>query len=456
MIFEKWGGYGNSERRTQLWRQQVPPPGEARSDVWQMMEFSKRFTLAEVWGRQPVPGLKAAGFDDGALPDVLAEAERMGYRRAQTLYDVLFATPENRQFKWPDPVAQGHDNHTVIHAGIDWFPEKALFEDYARFGRGHGHDLAPFDVYFRDDVRGLRWPVVNGKETLWRFNEQYDPYARKGSGFDFYGDAMKALPSGDLDKVTKPEPTALAGKAKIFYRPYAAPAESPDAIFDLWLCTGRVLEHWHSGSMTRRVPDAATTRCRRRCSSCTRRMPRRAGLKQDDLAWIESRRGKIKARVETGRPQPHAARARLRALVRRGRLHQQGDARRDLPDLQGDGLQEVRGQDHQGVSEGRAMKTTVILSLAAVLAAGCSSSATTRDAVPAPSGPIADAELGPLEGERVRRAHAAGGEGQRQQSRRGSRSCRAPTSSRRRGSRTPWPTSSPSPRSRTPASTATR
>jgi nitrate reductase cytochrome c-type subunit len=72
--FEKWGLYGNSERRTQAWRQVVDPPGEARSDVWQMLEFSKRFTLAEVWGRQPVPGLAAAGFDDGFLPDVLAEA----------------------------------------------------------------------------------------------------------------------------------------------------------------------------------------------------------------------------------------------------------------------------------------------------------------------------------------------------------------------------------------------
>ena len=46
---------------------------------------------------------------------------------------------------------------------------------------------------------------------------------------------MKALPSGDLDRVTKPEPTSLAGKAKIFFRPYAAPAESPDATYDLWL-----------------------------------------------------------------------------------------------------------------------------------------------------------------------------------------------------------------------------
>jgi len=55
----KVGGYGNAERRTQLWRQVVLPPGEARSDVWQMMEFSKRFTLAEVWGEQKVPGLDA-------------------------------------------------------------------------------------------------------------------------------------------------------------------------------------------------------------------------------------------------------------------------------------------------------------------------------------------------------------------------------------------------------------
>ena len=37
--------------------------------------------------------------------------------------------------------------------------------------------------------------------------------------------------------------------------PYEPPAEVPDKEYDLWLCTGRVLEHWHSGSMTRRVPE---------------------------------------------------------------------------------------------------------------------------------------------------------------------------------------------------------
>ena len=99
--------------------------------------------------------------------------------------------------------------------------------------RGHGHDLADFDVYHQ--AHGLRWPVVDGKETLWRYREGADPYVAKGKGFEFYG---------------KPD-----GRAVIFALPYEPPAESPDDEYDMWLSTGRVLEHWHSGSMTQRVPE---------------------------------------------------------------------------------------------------------------------------------------------------------------------------------------------------------
>ncbi len=301
MIFEKWGAYGNAERRTQMWREQVPPPGQARSDIWQIMEFSKRFKLKEVWGEQKIPGLKAEGFADGVMPDVLTGS---GYSPDATLYEALYATEDNKQFKWPDAIAKTHDNHTAALLGDHWFPEKALFEEYASFGRGHAHDLAEFDVYMRDDVRGLKWPVVDGKETHWRFNEAYDPYVKKGSGFDFYGEAFKSLPSGNLDGVTNPANTSIKGKAKIFFRPYAAPVEMPDHEYDLWLSTGRVLEHWHSGTMTRRVrelhwavpaaliymhPDDARAR----------------GLKRESTAWIESRRGKVMATVETeGRNRP--------------------------------------------------------------------------------------------------------------------------------------------------------
>ncbi|MEN8175226.1 MAG: nitrate reductase catalytic subunit NapA [Pseudomonadota bacterium] len=298
MIFEKWGAYGNAERRTQMWREQVPAPGECRSDVWQVLEFSKRFKLKDFWGEKPVPGLKAAGFDDGKLPDISAKAKEMGYTGDESLYDVLFATKANKKVAWPDPVAKGHANGTAEALGDGWFPEKALFEEYAAFGRGHAHDLAPFDMYYQDDVRGLKWPVIDGKETEWRFNEEYDSYVPKGAGFAFYGPALKAIPSGDLDKVTNKEKTKHANKAKIFFRPYAAPVEQPDDNYPFWLVTGRVLEHWHTGTMTRRVAELH------------RAVPvaqifmnpadaEKLGLARNEIVWVESRRGKVQTVVET-------------------------------------------------------------------------------------------------------------------------------------------------------------
>lgn len=305
MIYEKWGLYGNAERRTQGWRQQVNPPGEAMGDVWQMLEFAKRFKIRDVWGEKSIPGLKADGFKDGLLPDVLADAEKMGYSPDDSLYDVLFATEANRKVKWPDnAVAKGHGNHIAEKLGDGWFPEKALFNEYRQFGLGHMHDLADFDTYMDDKVRGLKWPVINGKETSWRFNEDFDTYVEKGAGFAFYGPALKARPSGNLDAITNKELVSLKNKAKIFFRPYAAPPEQPDDQYDLWLSTGRVLEHWHTGTMTRRVPElhraVPTAQIFMHPSDAEKRK-----LKRNDICWIESRRGKVKAVVETeGRNRP--------------------------------------------------------------------------------------------------------------------------------------------------------
>jgi nitrate reductase NapA len=74
------------------------------------------------------------------------------------------------------------------------------------------------------------------------------------------------------------------------------PAESPDSEYDTWLCTGRVLEHWHSGTMTRRVPELHEAVP---FAEMTMHPDDAAGrgLGAGDLAWVESRRGKIQVRV---------------------------------------------------------------------------------------------------------------------------------------------------------------
>jgi nitrate reductase NapA len=299
MIFEKWGAYGNAERRTQHWRQQVTPIGNSMSDLWQTVEFSKRIRLTDVWKAHKIN-------DKVTLPDVLDKAKAMGYKETSSLFDVLFANKEAQKFTWPDPVGEGFVNTEAGgdkrkvegFKGYGFFIQKYLWEEYRKFGTGNGHDLADFDTYHR--VRGLKWPVVNGKETHWRFNAEYDPYAKKaGYGkFAFYGKALKAIPQGDLLGPKGTEKVKLPNKAKIFLRHYAEPVEIPDKEYPLWLCTGRVLEHWHSGTMTMRVPELYRAVPEALCYMHEKDADSYK-FKQGELVWIESRRGKVKARVDT-------------------------------------------------------------------------------------------------------------------------------------------------------------
>ncbi|RKZ35067.1 MAG: periplasmic nitrate reductase subunit alpha, partial [Gammaproteobacteria bacterium] len=259
MWVEKEGAYGNAERRTQFWRQQVKGPGEAKSDLWQLMEFSKRFKMEEVWSAELL-------------------TKKPEYR-GKTLYDVLFRNGQVDKYPLSE-TAQGFDNDESKEFGF--YVQKGLFEEYASFGRGKAHDLAPFDMYHK--TRGLRWPVVDGKETLWRFREGYDPYVKNGEGVRFYG---------------KPD-----GRANIFALPYEPAAESPSGEYDLWLVTGRVLEHWHSGTMTRRVPELY----RAFPNAVVFMHPddaRARGLRRGQTCRMQTRRGELETRVETrGRNRP--------------------------------------------------------------------------------------------------------------------------------------------------------
>ena len=257
MWIEKEGAYGNAERRTQAWYQQVETIGDAKSDLWQVMEFAKRFKMEEVWPEE-----------------LLAKAPEY---RGKTMYDMLFKNGQVDKFPIEEAREMNDDAH---HFG--YYVQKGLFEEYATFGRGHGHDLAPYDVYHT--VRGLRWPVVDGKETQWRFKEGSDPYAKAGSGWDFYGNAD--------------------GKAKIISAPYEAPPEVPNEEFDLWLCTGRVLEHWHTGTMTRRVPELYKAVP----DAVVYMHPadaKKRNVRRGEEVLIANKRGEVRVRVETrGRNRP--------------------------------------------------------------------------------------------------------------------------------------------------------
>ena len=258
MWVEKEGAYGNAERRTQFWHQLVAAPGEARSDLWQVMEFSRRFKIEEVW------------------PEELL-AKKPEYR-GKTLFDVLFKNGEVDKFPLSD-IEAGYANDESKAFGF--YVHKGLFEEYASFGRGHGHDLAPFETYHRE--RGLRWPVVNGQETKWRFREGLDPYVKRQGN--------RVL------RVSRRQGAHLRPALR-------AAREISDGEYPFWLSTGRVLEHWHSGTMTRRVPELYKAFPEAVCFMHPDDALK-AKLRRGDEIKVVSRRGYIRTRVETrGRNKP--------------------------------------------------------------------------------------------------------------------------------------------------------
>lgn len=210
---EKEGIYGNGERRTQHIAKAVEPPGEAKPDVWHLIEVAKRLGFADL-------------------------------------------------FKYKD--------------------NEEIWEEYRKLTAGTKMDLPPYSRLRK--AHGLTWPipVANGPETYIRYAAPYDPFVKEG--VQFYG---------------KPD-----NRAVIFARPHANPQEMPDSEYPFYLSTGRILEHWHTATMTMNVPEIK------------RAMPEmyveinasdalRLGIRENDAVKITSRRGecRLKAKIN-GRGQP--------------------------------------------------------------------------------------------------------------------------------------------------------
>lgn len=84
----------------------------------------------------------------------------------------------------------------------------------------------------------------------------------------------------------------VSGKARLVPASYRAPAELADAEFPFILTTGRQLEHWHTGAMTRRasVLDAIEPSP---SASLHPRALRRLGVSAGEMVRVETRRGEV-------------------------------------------------------------------------------------------------------------------------------------------------------------------
>jgi formate dehydrogenase major subunit len=194
---EKSGTFTNTDRRVQLGRPVLSPPGDARQDLWIIQQIAQRLGLPWAY--------------DGPA-DVFAE--------------MAMTMPSLRNITW----------ERLEREGAVTYPVK-------------GPDVPGDDIIFDDG-----FPTEN----------------RRG----------KLVP------------------ARI--RP---PDEVPDMDYPMVLSTGRVLEHWHTGAMTRRaeVLDAIETEA---VVFMAPRELKRLELEPGDFLKLETRRGAIELKVRADRDVP--------------------------------------------------------------------------------------------------------------------------------------------------------
>jgi len=145
------------------------------------------------------------------------------------------------------------------------------------------------------EERGIRWPCPNEEHegTSRRYVKGEDPLLDEGP---FADDTLK---EGEISFYARPDKRAV-----VWMRPMKGPAEPVDEEYPYILSTGRVLEHWHTGTMTMRAPELKAAQP----SAFVEIHPDDAkdlGIESGDMVKITSRRGvsTIKARVvDTPRP----------------------------------------------------------------------------------------------------------------------------------------------------------
>ncbi len=160
---------------------------------------------------------------------------------------------------------------------------ESIWNEYLKTTKGKDMDLTGATYERLKKLRGLTWPVPNENHpgTWHRFTEG-DPMLPKekaaGKRMYFY---------------TKPD-----GKAVVFARPDKGPEEPVSAEYPFALTTGRILEQWHTMTMTGQVPELLRA-APKPYAEINPEDAKKLGVSNKEMIKVTTKRGslKVEARV---------------------------------------------------------------------------------------------------------------------------------------------------------------
>ncbi len=134
----------------------------------------------------------------------------------------------------------GHGKHFEIDS------QEQLWAHYRKATAGTDMDLSGATYEKMLTQGGVQWPCPAGAETgtTRRYVIDEDLHLKR-----LVAEGKVEVPADGVYFYGKPD-----GRARLFKRPHMPPAELPSDEYPLYLTTGRVVQHWHTGTMTMRVP----------------------------------------------------------------------------------------------------------------------------------------------------------------------------------------------------------
>jgi len=220
---EKNSIYISEDKEIRYSIQKDIPNGLSMSLLWQVLEFSQRFNINQVYKKSKVD-------DKYALKSVIKGYKRLGYNNDSTLFDILFDNSKLRLFPKDYGLnsEMNSDNRNIIGSdggifiGYRYNIQEYLFNEYRQFSLLNGHDLPRYKEILDSNTQ-IFWPYYDSKSVLYRFNPLDDPYAKKSlkdqREYSFYGKmGEKNLPFGDLQEITneKDNKKTFKYRAKLF------------------------------------------------------------------------------------------------------------------------------------------------------------------------------------------------------------------------------------------------
>jgi len=155
-----------------------------------------------------------------------------------------------------------------------------VWNEIRQCSKGTAYDFMGMTRPRMKKAHGIQWPCPTEDHpgTVRRYTAKYDTlvkhYDPNATDVLFY--------SGKAD----------GNRVTVWLRPFKGPAEPPDAEYPYALTTGRQIEHWHTGTMTLKVPELK----RSAPDGYVEINPKDAvkiGVKSKDKVKITSRRGSI-------------------------------------------------------------------------------------------------------------------------------------------------------------------